>query len=313
MRIYKDISKTIGNTPIVKINKISKGSSIFAKLEFFNPTSSVKDRIAVNMIDDAEKKGLLKPGGVIIEPTSGNTGIGLAMVAASRGYKLIITMPETMSLERQNLMKYFGAELMLTEGAQGMNGAVVMAEKLIKEIPNSFMPQQFKNRSNPEIHYKTTGPEIWNDMDGKIDIFVAGVGTGGTITGAGKYLKEKNPNIKIVAVEPETSAVLSGEPKGKHGIQGIGAGFIPEILNTNIYNEILKISDENAMKTAKLLAQKEGLLAGISAGAAMFAAIKLSEKEENKNKNIVVMIPDTGERYLSTDLFKANQTVVHRQ
>lgn len=304
MKIYEEISKTIGNTPIVKINKISNGTAIFAKLEFFNPTSSVKDRIAVNMINDAERKGVLKPGGVIIEPTSGNTGVGLAMVAASRGYRLIITMPETMSIERRNLLKHFGAELVLTEGAQGMSGAIVMAEKLIKETPGSFMPQQFKNMSNPEIHYKTTGPEIWNDMEGKIDIFVAGVGTGGTITGAGKYLKEKNSNVKIVAVEPEASAVLSGEPKGKHGIQGIGAGFIPDILNHNIYNEIIKISDDNAIKTARLLAQKEGILAGISAGAAMFAAIKLSEREENKNKNIVVMIPDTGERYLSTDLFK---------
>ena len=306
MKIYEEISKTIGSTPIVKINKINSTRSIFAKLEFFNPTSSVKDRIAVNMIDDAEKKGLLKPGGVIIEPTSGNTGIGLAMVAASIGYRLIITMPETMSIERRNLMKHFGAELVLTEGAKGMNGAIVMAEKLIKDVPNSFMPQQFKNGANPEIHYKTTGPEIWNDMDGKIDIFVAGVGTGGTITGAGKYLKEKNPNIKIIAVEPEASAVLSGEPKGKHGIQGIGAGFTPDILDTSIYDEIIKVSDENAIKTARLLAQKEGILAGISAGAAMFATIKLSERDENKNKNLVVMIPDTGERYLSTDLFKIN-------
>jgi len=304
MKVYEEIGKTIGNTPIVRINNISNGKSIFAKLEFFNPTSSVKDRIVVNMIDDAEKKGLLKPGGVIIEPTSGNTGIGLAMVAASRGYRLIVTMPETMSAERRDLMKYFGAELVLTEGAQGMSGAVVAAEKLIKEIPNSFMPQQFKNSSNPEIHYKTTGPEIWNDMDGKIDIFIAGVGTGGTITGTGKYLKEKNPNIKIIAVEPETSAVLSGEPKGKHGIQGIGAGFIPDILNRNIYDEIIKVSDENALKTARLLARKEGILAGISAGAAMFATIKLSERDENKN--IIVIIPDTGERYLSTDLFKAD-------
>ena len=304
MRIYEEISKTIGNTPMIKVNRISKGSAIFAKLEFFNPTSSVKDRIAVNMIDNAEKKGLLKPGGIIIEPTSGNTGIGLAMVAASRGYRLIITMPETMSLERRNLMKYFGAELVLTEGALGMNGAIAMAEKLITEIPDSFMPQQFKNGSNPEIHYKTTGPEIWNDFDGKIDIFVSGVGTGGTITGTGKYLKEKNPNIKIVAVEPETSAVLSGEPQGKHGIQGIGAGFVPDILDKSIYDEVINVSDENALKTSRFLAQKEGILAGISAGAAMFAAIKLSEREENKNKNIVVIIPDTGERYLSTDLFK---------
>ncbi len=304
MKIYEEISKTTGNTPLVKINRLSKGSSIFAKLEFFNPTSSIKDRIAVNMINDAERESLLKPGGVIIEPTSGNTGIGLAMVAASRGYRLIITMPETMSLERQNLMKYFGAELVLTEGAQGMNGAIAMAEKLLKEIPNSYMPQQFKNNSNPEIHYKTTGPEIWDAMDGKIDIFVAGVGTGGTITGVGKYLKEKNPGIMIVAVEPETSAVLSGEQKGRHGIQGIGAGFIPEVLNKDVYNEIIRVSDDNALKTSRLLAQKEGILAGISAGAAMFAAVELSDREENRNKNIVVIVPDTGERYLSTDLFK---------
>lgn len=303
MKIYEEISKTAGNTPIVRINKLGKAGTIFAKLEFFNPTSSVKDRIAVNMIDDAEKKGLLKPNGVIIEPTSGNTGVGLAMVAASRGYKLIITMPETMSVERRNLLRYLGAELVLTEGKLGMAGAVEMAEKLVKDTPNSFMPQQFKNLANPEIHYKKTGPEIWNDMDGKIDLFVAGVGTGGTITGAGNYLKEKNPDIKIVAVEPETSAVLSGEPRGKHGIQGIGAGFIPDILDRNIYDEIFKISDSDAIKTARLLAQKEGILAGISSGAAMYAAIKLSEREENRQKNIVVMLPDTGERYLSTELF----------
>lgn len=305
MRVFDDISKLIGNTPLVKINNLAIGNnSIYGKLEFFNPTSSIKDRIAVNMIDDAEKKGILKPGAVIIEPTSGNTGLGLAMVAASRGYKLIITMPETMSIERQKLMRQFGAELALTDGSKGMKGAVEMAEKLHTDIPGSFMPQQFNNSSNPEIHYKTTGPEIWSDLDGKIDYFVAGVGTGGTITGAGKFLKEKNPSVKLIAVEPSSSPVISGGEAGKHGIQGIGAGFIPGILNTKIIDEIITVSDNDSIQTAKLLAQKEGILAGISAGAAMYAALKVARRDSVQSKNIVVIIPDTGERYISTDLFK---------
>ena len=304
MKIYDDISKTVGNTPLVKLNRINKNSNsdIFAKLEFFNPTSSIKDRIAVSMIDDAEKNGQLKPGGVIVEPTSGNTGLGLAMVAASRGYKLIITMPETMSIERQKLMKQLGAEIALTDGSKGMNGAIKMAEK-IAEDTGAFMPQQFNNPSNPEIHYKTTGPEIWDATEGKVDIFIAGIGTGGTITGVGKYLKEKNPNINIIGVEPTTSAVLSGEKPGKHGIQGIGAGFIPEVLNTDLIDEIIKVSDKNALSTSRELAAKEGILCGISSGAASFAALQMAEKY--KGKNIVVILPDTGERYLSTALFES--------
>ncbi|MEI6056093.1 MAG: cysteine synthase A [Lentisphaerota bacterium] len=305
MRVFDDISKTIGNTPLVKINKLIGGTnSIYGKLEFFNPTSSIKDRIAVNMIDNAEKMGLLKPGSVIIEPTSGNTGLGLAMVAAARGYKLIITMPETMSIERQKLMRYLGAELALTDGSKGMKGAVEMAEKLQADIPGSFIPQQFNNCYNPEIHYKTTGPEIWNDLDGKVDYFIAGVGTGGTITGAGKFLKEQNPSIKLIAVEPSSSPVISGGEAGKHGIQGIGAGFIPGVLNTKIIDEIITVSDNESIQTAKLLAQKEGILAGISAGAAIFAALKIAQRDSVQSKNIVVIIPDTGERYISTDLFK---------
>jgi cysteine synthase len=302
MKIYDNISQTIGNTPIVKLNRINKNSDseIFAKLEFFNPTSSVKDRIAVNMIDKAEEDGLLKPGGVIVEPTSGNTGLGLAMVAASRGYRLIITMPETMSIERQKLMKQLGAEIALTDGSKGMTGAIKMAEQIAIDT-GAFMPQQFNNSSNPEIHYKTTGPEIWEATEGKIDILIAGIGTGGTITGIGSYLKEKNPNIKIIGVEPETSAILSGEEPGKHGIQGIGAGFIPGVLKTDLLDEIIKVSDRNALDTSKELAAKEGILCGISAGAAGFAALHMAKKE--KKKNIVVIIPDTGERYLSTALF----------
>jgi cysteine synthase len=303
MKIYNSIGDTIGRTPLVKLNRIvqNKNLNVIAKLEFFNPTSSIKDRIAVNMIDDAKKNGVLKPGGTIVEPTSGNTGLGLAMVAASRGYKLIITMPETMSIERQKLMKQLGAEIVLTEGNKGMGGAIKTAEKIALDS-NVFMPQQFNNPSNPEIHYKTTGPEIWKDTDGKVDIFVAGIGTGGTITGVGKYLKEKNPNIKIVAVEPRTSAVLSGEEPGKHGIQGIGAGFIPEVLKTDLLDKIIKVADSDAIKTSKELAAKEGILCGISGGAAVFAAMHMAEKE--KEKNIVVIIPDTGERYLSTVLFE---------
>lgn len=305
MKVFDDISKTIGNTPLVKINRLIGGTnSIYGKLEFFNPTSSIKDRIAVNMIDNAEKMGLLKPGSVIIEPTSGNTGLGLAMVAAARGYKLIITMPDTMSIERQKLMRYLGAELALTDGSKGMKGAVEMAEKLQADIPGSFIPQQFNNCYNPDIHYKTTGPEIWNDLDGKVDYFIAGVGTGGTITGVGKFLKEQNPSIKLIAVEPSFSPVISGGAAGKHGIQGIGAGFIPGVLNTKIIDEIITVSDSESIQTAKLLAQKEGILAGISAGAAMFAALKIAQRDSVQSKNIVVIIPDTGERYISTDLFK---------
>ncbi len=303
MKIYNNISDTIGNTPLVKLNRIvqNKNVNIFGKLEFFNPTSSVKDRIAVNMINDAESSGKLKPGGTIIEPTSGNTGLGLAMVAASRGYKLVITMPETMSVERQSLMKHLGAEIILTDGTKGMNGAIKKAEEIARET-GAFMPQQFNNPSNPDIHYKTTGPEIWEATAGKIDVFIAGIGTGGTITGTGKYLKEKNPNIKVVGVEPKASAVLSGEEPGKHGIQGIGAGFIPKVLNTDLLDKIIKVSDADALKIAKELAVKEGILCGISGGAAGFAALHMAEKE--KNKNIVVIIPDTGERYLSTTLFE---------
>ena len=282
MKIYDNISKTIGNTPLVKLNNITKNSSgnILVKIEFFNPTSSIKDRIAVNMINDAEKKGLLKAGGTIIEPTSGNTGLGLAMVAASRGYKLIITMPETMSVERQKLMKQLGAEIILTDGTKGMTGAIEKAEKLVEELGNSFMPQQFQNPSNPEVHYKTTGPEIWNDTDGKVDILIAGIGTGGTITGTGKYLKEKNPKIEIIAVEPSTSAVLSGDPPGKHGIQGIGAGFVPNILQVNLIDKIVKVTDKDAIITAKKLAKQEGILCGISSGAAIYAALETASKKK---------------------------------
>ena len=306
MKTYENITKVIGNTPLVKLNKISENlsSTIYAKLEFFSPTSSIKDRIAVNMIDNAEQNGSLAPGGTIIEPTSGNTGLGLSMVAASRGYTLIITMPETMSIERQSLMKHLGAKIVLTPGDKGMNGAIEKAKELAKNIDGAFIPQQFANPSNPKIHYKTTGPEIWNDCDGKVDIFVAGVGTGGTITGAGKYLKEHNPKIKIVAVEPSTSAVLLGEPSGKHGIQGIGAGFIPEVLQKELIDEIIKVSDMDALNTSKRLAKEEGILCGISSGAAAFAALKVASREENKEKNIVVIFPDTGERYLSTALFR---------
>ena len=302
MKIYNNISETIGNTPLVKLNRINEdgNSNILAKLEFFNPTSSIKDRIAVSMINDAEKNKILKPGGTIVEPTSGNTGLGLAMVAASRGYKLIITMPETMSIERQKLMRQLGAELALTDGSKGMSGAIKMAEEIAINT-GAFMPQQFKNPSNPEIHYATTGPEIWNATEGKIDIFVAGIGTGGTITGVGKYLKEKNPDIKIIGIEPAASAVLSGEGAGKHGIQGIGAGFIPEILKTDLIDKVIKVSDKDALNTSRALATKEGILCGISAGAAGFAALLMAKKEANKN--IVVIMPDTGERYLSTVLF----------
>ena len=307
MKVNKHIYETIGNTPLVELTNIEKmfnlKARIIAKVESFNPGGSVKDRIAFNMIKDAEEKGLINKDTVLIEPTSGNTGIGLCMMAASKGYRIIITMPETMSIERRNLMKAYGAELVLTEGAKGMKGAIEKANELNKEIPNSFIPSQFTNPSNPEMHYKTTGKEIYDDLDGKLDIFVAGVGTGGTISGTGKYLKEKNPNIKVVAVEPATSPVLSKGTPGPHKIQGIGAGFVPNTLDTSIYDEIITIENEEAFETGRLSARKEGLLVGISSGAAINAAIKLAQRDENAGKTIVVLLPDTGERYLSTAMF----------
>lgn len=307
MNIYNKITDLIGNTPMLELSNIAESrnllAKLYAKLEYFNPAGSIKDRIAKAMIDDAEEKGLLKPGGVIIEPTSGSTGIGLASVAAVRGYRLIIAMPETMSIERRNLMKAYGAELVLTDGTKGMSGAIAKSEELAKEIPNSFIPSQFTNPSNPEIHEKTTGVEIWNDTDGKVDIFVSGVGTGGTLTGVGRYLKSKNPEIKIIAVEPEGSPVLSKGFSGSHGLQGIGAGFIPETLDTKVYDEVITIGDEEAFATGKEIARKEGFLVGISSGAAVCAALKLAERPKNKDKNIVVILPDTGERYLSTSMF----------
>ncbi|MEA2012743.1 MAG: cysteine synthase A [Verrucomicrobiota bacterium] len=305
MNIYENVSKTVGSTPLVKFNRIVKDGSanIFGKLEFFNPTSSVKDRIAVEMIDTAEKDNLLKPGGLIIEPTSGNTGLGLAMVAASRGYKLIITMPESMSIERRSLIQHFGAEIILTPAKEGMKGAVQKAEELAEENKDSFMPQQFSNPANPNAHKKNTAFEIWDDTDGKIDIFIAGVGTGGTLTGVAQTLKQKNKNIRIVAIEPSTSAILSGEEARKHSIQGIGAGFVPDVLDCNLIDDIVKVSDQEAIEMSKKLAVKEGILSGISSGAAVFAAMKYAEKPQNSGKNIVVILPDTGERYLSTNLF----------
>lgn len=307
MRTYKNICELIGNTPLLElenyINEEQLEAKIFGKIEFFNPAGSVKDRIAKAMIDDAEKKGLLKPDSVIIEPTSGNTGIGLAAVAASRGYRVIFTMPETMTVERRSLLKAYGAELVLTDGSKGMKGAIKKANELAEEIPDSFIPGQFTNTANPEAHYNTTGPEIWNDTDGKIDIFVAGVGTGGTISGTGEYLKSKNPDIKIVAVEPAGSPVLSKGRPGPHKIQGIGAGFIPETLNTEIYDEVIAVENEDAFNTGRILAKKEGLLVGISSGAAVFAATVLAKRPENKGKLIVALLPDTGERYLSTAMF----------
>ena len=305
--IYTSADQLIGKTPLLELTHIEKAhdlkAKIVAKLEYFNPAGSVKDRIAKAMIDDAEAKGLLKAGSVIIEPTSGNTGIGLASVAAARGYRIIIVMPETMSVERRQLMKAYGAELVLTEGAKGMKGAIAKADELAKEIPNSFVAGQFVNPANPKAHYETTGPEIWADTDGKVDFFVAGVGTGGTITGTGKFLKEKNPAVKVVAVEPKTSAVLSTGIAGSHKIQGIGAGFVPDVLDTKIYDEIIPVDNDDAFAVGKEMGHREGVLVGISSGAALWAAIELATRPENAGKTIVVLLPDTGDRYLSTPLF----------
>ena len=305
--IYTSADQLIGHTPLLELTHIEKAhdlkAKIVAKLEYFNPAGSVKDRIAKAMIDDAEAKGLLKAGSVIIEPTSGNTGIGLASVAAARGYRIIIVMPETMSVERRQLMKAYGAELVLTEGAKGMKGAIAKADELAKEIPNSFVAGQFVNPANPKAHYETTGPEIWQDTDGKVDFFVAGVGTGGTITGVGKFLKEKNPAVKVVAVEPKTSAVLSTGIAGSHKIQGIGAGFVPDVLDTKIYDEIIPVDNDDAFAVGKEIGHREGVLVGISSGAALWAAIELTKRPENAGKTIVVLLPDTGDRYLSTPLF----------
>ena len=305
--IYTSADQLIGKTPLLELTHIEKAhdlrAKIVAKLEYFNPAGSVKDRIAKAMIDDAEAKGLLRPGSVIIEPTSGNTGIGLASVAAARGYRIIIVMPETMSVERRQLMKAYGAELVLTEGAKGMKGAIAKADELAKEIPNSFVAGQFVNPANPKAHYETTGPEIWADTDGKVDFFVAGVGTGGTITGTGKFLKEKNPAVKVVAVEPKTSAVLSTGIAGSHKIQGIGAGFVPDVLDTKIYDEIIPVDNDDAFAVGKEMGHREGVLVGISSGAALWAAIELAKRSENAGKTIVVLLPDTGDRYLSTPLF----------
>ena len=305
--IYTSADQLIGKTPLLELTHIEKdnklNAKIYAKLEYFNPAGSVKDRIAKSMIDDAEASGKLKAGSVIIEPTSGNTGIGLAAVAAARGYRIIIVMPETMSVERRQLMKAYGAELVLTEGAKGMKGAIAKAEELAKEIPDSFLPGQFVNPANPKAHFETTGPEIWEDTDGEVDIFVAGVGTGGTVTGTGEYLKAKKPAVKVVAVEPAASAVLSTGVAGSHKIQGIGAGFVPEVLNTKIYDEIITVSNEDAFATGKLIGRSEGVLVGISSGAAVWAAIELAKRPENAGKKIVVLLPDTGDRYLSTPLF----------
>lgn len=307
-KIYTSADQLIGRTPLLELVHIEKENSleakILAKLEYFNPAGSVKDRVALSLINDAEKSGKLKPGSVIIEPTSGNTGIGLASVAAARGYRAIIVMPDTMSVERRQLMKAYGAELVLSEGAKGMKGAIAKAQELSEQIPNSFIPGQFVNPANPKIHFETTGPEIWEDTDGKVDILVAGVGTGGTITGVGQFLKSKNKNVKVVAVEPATSAVLSTGVAGSHKIQGIGAGFVPDVLDTKIYDEIITVPNEEAFATGKLIGKKEGVLVGISSGAATWAAIQLAKKPENKGKNIVVVLPDTGERYLSTALFQ---------
>ena len=306
-KIYTSADQLIGKTPLLELTHIEKEegleAKVLGKLEYFNPAGSVKDRIAKAMIDDAEQKGLLKPDSVIIEPTSGNTGIGLASVAAARGYRIIIVMPETMSVERRQLMKAYGAELVLTEGAKGMKGAIAKADELAKEIPNSFIPGQFVNPANPAVHKATTGPEIWEDTDGKVDIFVAGVGTGGTVTGTGAYLKSQNPNVKVVAVEPAASPVLSKGVAGSHKIQGIGAGFVPDVLDTKVYDEIIPVENEDAFATGKLIGKKEGVLVGISSGAAVWAAIQQAKRPENKGKTIVALLPDTGDRYLSTPLF----------
>ena len=307
MKIYEKVTDLIGGTPLMELKnyeeKKNLDAKILAKLEYFNPAGSVKDRIAKKMLDEAEKSGLLKPDSVIIEPTSGNTGIGLASVAASRGYKIILTMPETMSVERRNLLKAYGAQIVLTDGAKGMKGAIAKADELAAETPHSFIPSQFTNMANPAAHVETTGPEIWNDTDGKVDIFVAGVGTGGTVSGVGEYLKSKNPNVKVVAVEPATSPVLSKGVAGPHKIQGIGAGFVPETLNTKIYDEIIAVENDDAFETGRFIARNEGVLVGISSGAAVFAATELAKRPENKGKIIVALLPDTGDRYLSTPMF----------
>lgn len=306
-KVYKSLTDLVGKTPLLELSNYEKKhelkATVVGKLEYFNPAGSVKDRIAKAMIDDAEKRGVLKPNSVIIEPTSGNTGIGLAMVATARGYRIILTMPETMSVERRNLLKAYGAELVLTEGAKGMKGAIAKAEELAQEIPNSFIPGQFTNPANPAVHKATTGPEIWEDTDGKVDIFVSGAGTGGTVTGAGEYLKSKNPNVKVVVVEPADSPVLSEGRPGPHKIQGIGPGFVPDVLNTKVYDEIITVKNEDAFATGKEIAKTEGLLVGISSGAAVWAATELAKRPENAGKTIVVILPDTGERYLSTPLF----------
>ena len=306
-KIYKGSIGLVGNTPLVEVVNIEKEenleATVLVKLEYFNPAGSVKDRIAKAMIEEAEAAGKLKEGSVIIEPTSGNTGIGLASIAAAKGYRVILTMPDTMSVERRNILKAYGAELGRTEGSKGMKGAIAKADELAKEIPNSYIPGQFVNPANPKIHFETTGPEIWNDTDGAVDIFVAGVGTGGTITGTGEYLKKQNPNVKVVAVEPATSPVLSKGTAGAHKIQGIGAGFVPEVLNTSVYDEIFPVENEDAFSIGKLMAKKEGILVGISSGAALYAAIQLAKRPENKGKTIVALLPDTGDRYYSTPLF----------
>lgn len=307
MTVYKAISDLIGNTPLVELTHIEEkeglDSRVVAKVEFFNPAGSVKDRIAKKMIEDAEKKGVIKPGATLIEPTSGNTGIGIASVAAAKGYKAIMTMPETMSVERRNLLKAYGAKVVLTDGKAGMKGAIAKAKELAATIPNSFIPSQFENPSNPQDHYESTGPEIWKDTEGKVDIFVAGVGTGGTVSGTGKYLKDQNPNVKVIAVEPATSPVLSQGYAGPHGIQGIGAGFVPNTLDTSVYDEVFTVTNEQAYETGRLIAHNEGMLVGISSGAATYAAIQIAKRPENKGKTIVVLLPDTGERYLSTPMF----------
>ena len=307
MTVYKAISDLIGNTPLVELTHIEEkeglDSRVVAKVEFFNPAGSVKDRIAKKMIEDAEKAGKIKPGATLIEPTSGNTGIGIASVAAAKGYKAIMTMPETMSVERRNLLKAYGAKVVLTDGKTGMKGAIAKAKELAATIPNSFIPSQFENLSNPQAHYESTGPEIWKDTEGKVDIFVAGVGTGGTVSGTGKYLKDQNPNVKVIAVEPATSPVLSQGYAGPHGIQGIGAGFVPNTLDTSVYDEVFTVTNEQAYETGRLIAHNEGMLVGISSGAATYAAIQIAKRPENKGKTIVVLLPDTGERYLSTPMF----------